>query len=109
MPGKKIQEFLDKNHVKFTSVEHPMAYSAREVSHVSHISEKALAKTVICNVGGKMVMLVIPACDTVDFQALKDSLHESSIVLAKEDEFSKKFPDCELGAMPPFGNLYNMD
>jgi Ala-tRNA(Pro) deacylase len=109
MPGKKLEAFLDKNKVKYTSIQHPLAYSAKETSHVCHISEKVLAKTIICNVGDKMVMMVLPAADAVDLQGLKKSLHEPRIGLANEAEFSPKFSDCELGAMPPFGNLYDMD
>jgi Ala-tRNA(Pro) deacylase len=109
MPSKKLEEYLHKNNVKFSCIDHPVAYATREVSHVSHIPEKELAKTVIINAGKKMVMVVLPSSVSIDFHTLRNSLHETDVSLATEKEFSKKFPDCELGAMPPFGNLYNME
>lgn len=109
MPVQKLKQYLTTNHVNYTSIPHALAYAAREVSHVSHIPEKQLAKTVILNVGSKKIMVVVPANESINFDSLKKSLHESSVTLADEAEFKKLFPDCELGAMPPFGNLYNME
>lgn len=109
MASVKLQEFLSQNQVKYTSIAHPLAYSAREISHLCHISENQLAKTVIINVGQKIAMVVLPASFVVDFSKLKKALHDSNVTLASEAEFKKLFPDCELGAMPPFGNLYNID
>jgi Ala-tRNA(Pro) deacylase len=109
MMVKKLEDYLNQQKVKYTSITHPVAYATREISHVSHISENALAKTVIVNAGKKMVMVVVPSSVSIDFQHLRKSLHETDVSLATEKEFSKRFPDCELGAMPPFGNLYNME
>lgn len=109
MPVKKLQEYLQQNHVNYTSIPHSVAYAAKEISHVTHTPEKSLAKTVIVFAGTKMVMLVLPANEAINFDALKQSLHENDITLATEHEFAKKFKDCEVGAMPPFGNLYNME
>lgn len=109
MPTKKLKEFLTKNKINYFSISHPVAYAARETSHVSHVSERSLAKTVIINAGNKRVMVVVPSNEAIDFDALKKSLHENNVSLVAEGEFTKLFPDCELGAMPPFGNLYNMD
>lgn len=109
MPSKALEEYLRKNNVKYSCINHPVAYASKEVSHVSHIPEQDLAKTVIINAGKKMVMVVLPSSVSVDFQSLRKSLHENDVSLATEKEFSKQFPDCELGAMPPFGNLYNME
>lgn len=109
MPTKKLKEFLIQNKIHYLSIAHPVAYAARETSHVSKISERALAKTVIVMAGNKTVMVVIPSNEAINFDSLKKSLKEPSIGLVPEDQFSKLFPDCELGAMPPFGNLYNID
>lgn len=106
---KRLKEYLAQNNVQYTSIPHAIAYAAREVSHVSHIPERQLAKCVIVNAGNKMIMVVIPSSEVVNFDSLKKSLHETNAQLASEAEFTKAFPDCELGAMPPFGNLYNMD
>lgn len=109
MPTKKLKEFLTQNKIHYLSVAHPVAYASREISHLSHISEHALAKTVIIDAGGKTVMVVVPSSEDVNFDSLKKSLKAANVGLVPEDEFSKLFPDCELGAMPPFGNLYNLD
>jgi len=109
MPIVKLKNYLDANHVKYNSVVHSQAYSAKEVSHITNTPEGELAKTVIVNLGHKMVMLVLPSAETIDFKSLRKSLRATDVSLASEKEFSKVFPDCELGAMPPFGNLYNME
>ena len=109
MPTKKLKEFLTQNKIHYLSIAHPVAYATREISHVSHVSEQSLAKTVIINAGNRRVMIVVPSNEAINFESLKKALHETSVGLVPENEFSKLFPDCELGAMPPFGNLYNMD
>lgn len=109
MASVKLSEFLNQHQVNYTSISHPLAYSTREISHLCHISENQLAKTVIINVGNKLAMVVLPASFTIDFEKLKKVFHESNVSLASEAEFNGIFSDCELGAMPPFGNLYNVD
>lgn len=109
MATAALKNFLNEHKVHYDTIDHPLAYSARETSHVSHISERSLAKTVIVFVGNKMAMVVLGANDTVDFKNLRENLHENDISLATEKDFSRSFKDCEVGAMPPFGNLYNMD
>lgn len=109
MPSQKLQSYLEKNQVQYTSIAHPVAYSAREVSHSCHIAETQLAKTVIIRVGNKAAMVVLPAKYTLNFENLKKSLHAQAISLASEEEIKSLFTDCELGAMPPFGNLYDID
>lgn len=109
MPVQKLKEFLTQNKVKFTAIDHPVAYATREISHVSHIPEYQFAKIVMVYAGKKLIMVVVPSSNAIDFQALRKSLKVNDVTLASEKDFSKLFPDCELGAMPPFGNLYNMD
>lgn len=109
MPVGKLKDYLNQHNVKYTSVTHPLAYAAREVSHICHISERQLAKTVMILAGKKLIMAVIPACDAVDFNCLRKSLHENDVALASEKDFIPLFPDCEVGAMPPFGNLYEVE
>lgn len=109
MPARKLKEFLDSNHVTYDTINHPTAYTASRVSEATHIAGKKLAKTVIVHVGDHLSMVVLPSNKNVDFNSLKDLLHEDDVRLATEQEFANAFPDCELGAMPPFGNLYGMD
>ena len=109
MPVKKLKEFLDNNKIKYVAITHSSAYTAQEIAATAHIPGKELAKTVILKVDGKMIMAVLPASYKVDFELLKEATGTSNIRLADEHEFVDKFPECEPGAMPPFGNLYGVD
>ena len=109
MPSKKLKSFLDENKIKYVSIQHSSAYTAQEIAAIAHIPGKDLAKTVIIKIDGKMAMAVLPASYKVSFDNLKDTLGVKEVRLAYEQEFIDKFPDCEVGAMPPFGNIYGMD
>lgn len=109
MPAKQLKDFLDSNKIKYVAITHSSAYTAQEIAASAHIPGKELAKTVILKVDGKMIMAVLPASDKVDFELIKEATGTGSIRLADEHEFVDKFPGCEPGAMPPFGNLYGVD
>ena len=109
MPSKKLKEYLDSNKIKYISIQHSSAYTAQEIAANAHIPGKELAKTVIIKINGKMAMAVLPASYKVRFDDLKDALGVNEVRLAYEQEFVDKFPDCEVGAMPPFGNIYGLD
>lgn len=109
MPIRRLKKFLDEYRVKHVVMSHSTAYTAQEVAESSHISGKEFAKTVIVKVKGRMVMVVVPAPDHIDFNSLTELMETKDIELASEEEFKSRFPDCEIGAMPPFGNLYGMD
>jgi Ala-tRNA(Pro) deacylase len=104
----KVREFLDSHHIKYIVIGHSPAYTAQEIASLAHVSGKEMAKTVMVKVDGKMAMAVLPASYQVDFDLLKQGLGATRVELAHEWEFKHMFPDCEVGAMPPFGNLYNM-
>src|SRR5436309_8030537 len=109
MPVKKLKEFLDGNKVKYVSIVHSPAYTAQEVAASAHISGRELAKTVIVNLDGKMAMAVLPADRKIVLQDLREVTGSDKVKFASEEDFKKLFPDCETGAMPPFGNLYGME
>ena len=109
MPAKKLKEFLDSHNVKYISITHSFAFTAQEIAAAAHIPGKELAKTVIVKIDNTMAMAVLPASHRVDFDLLKHAAEASSIDLAGEMEFEEMFSECEVGAMPPFGNLYGMD
>ncbi len=109
MTTAKLRNLLDQEHVRYITIQHSPAYTAQEIAASAHISGKELAKTVIAKVDGKLTMLVLPASYQVNLQHLSDKLGTKNVELASENEFENAFPECELGAMPPFGNLYNMD
>jgi Ala-tRNA(Pro) deacylase len=109
MPVKKLKEFLDANQIKYVSVTHSPAYTAQQIAASAHIPGKELAKTVVVKLDGKLAMAVLPASLKVDFDLLKRASGAGKAELATESEFRETFPGCELGAMPPFGNLYGME
>jgi Ala-tRNA(Pro) deacylase len=109
MPSKKLKAYLDENKIKYITIKHSSAYTAQEIAAIAHIPGKDLAKTVIIKIDGKMAMAVLPASYKVSFDDLKDTLGVKEVRLAYEQEFIDKFPDCEVGAMPPFGNIYGLE
>ena len=109
MPVTRLKEFLDSNNIKYILISHSPAYTAQAIAASAHVSGKDLAKTVMIKVDGKMAMAVLPASYQVDFGLMKETVGAKKIELATESEFKDLFPECEVGAMPPFGNLYNMD
>jgi Ala-tRNA(Pro) deacylase len=108
MPARNLMEFLDANHVKYTTITHSTAYTSQEIAAITHIRGQELAKTVIVKVDGKMAMAVLPAAYQVNLSALRAVVGANSLSLATEAEFRGSFPECETGAMPPFGNIYGM-
>ena len=109
MPCDKLLDYLKSQNVKFDLVEHPQAYAARDVAFKAGVPGRMFAKTVMVKLDGKMAMAVLPAEEKVNFHLLREAGRADTIALATEREFGEIFPDCELGAMPPFGNLYGME
>jgi Ala-tRNA(Pro) deacylase len=108
MPVNRMKEFLDDQKVKYVAINHSPAYTAQEIAASSHVRGKELAKTVMVKLDNKLAMAVLPASLKVDFQRLQEAAGAKQAELACEKEFKDLFPDCEIGAMPPFGNLYGM-
>jgi Ala-tRNA(Pro) deacylase len=108
MPAKKLKEFLDSHHVKYQSIIHSTAYTAQEIASLVHIKGQELAKTVIVKLDDRMAMAVLPASRQVDLVSLRELARAKSVSLATEQQFRERFPECETGAMPPFGNLFGL-
>jgi Ala-tRNA(Pro) deacylase len=108
MPIQKLKKFLDDNGIKYVSMQHSAAYTAQEVAALAHIPGELMAKTVMVKIDGKMAMAVVPASHQIDFDRLREVAGAESVELASEEEFKDYFPACDVGAMPPFGNLYDM-
>lgn len=108
MPNKQLEEYLDKHHVKYSRIDHSPGFTSQEIAASAHVSGKQFAKTVIVKAGDKFAMVVVPANEHINFAALRDATGAATIDLAREADFKGKFPGCEVGAMPPFGNLYDM-
>jgi len=109
MPVKKLKDFLEKENVKYMSVYHSIAYTAQEIAESVHVKGREMAKTVMVKLDGKLAMAVLPASYQVDFERLKKVSGAQEAMLATEKEFKDLFSACDIGAMPPFGNLYGME
>jgi Ala-tRNA(Pro) deacylase len=109
MPLERLTQFLDDNAVKYVTVKHSPAYTAQEVAALAHVPGREWAKTVMVKIDAKMAMAVVPASARVVFDLLKEASGARTAELATEQEFKDLCPGCEVGAMPPFGNLFGMD
>ncbi len=105
---KRLKNYLDEHQIRYVTIHHPAAYTAEEIAHLIHVPGKEVAKTVMINVNGKTAMAVLPANDTINFSVLSTELNGATVYLEDEDAFKADFPDCEVGGMPPFGNLYDL-
>lgn len=105
---ERLAEYLSQHGVPFKAMSHPTAYTAQEVAAAQGVSGKQLAKVVIVKADDRPVMLVLQASAMVDLRKAAQMLGAKSLVLAREGDFADLFPDSEVGAMPPFGNLYNV-
>jgi len=108
MPLTKLREFLDSHDIKYMVISHSVAYTAQGIAALLHLSGKKLAKTVIVKIDGVLAMAVVPASQHVDLDLLRAKTGANVVEVATEQEFKNAFPDCETGAMPPFGNLYDI-
>ncbi len=108
MPIQRLRLYLDNNSVKYAVIQHSRAFTAQEIAEQVHVPGRELAKTVMVLIAGEIAMAVVPASHRVDFDALSD-VAGGSADLAEEGDFVERFPQCDVGAMPPFGNLYGMD
>ena len=109
MPAQKLKDFLDRHNIKYVTISHSLAYTAQEIAASAHIAGKELAKTVMVKIDDTLAMAVLPASYKVSFDLLKEVAGARKIELANEQEFKDMFPESEVGAMPPFGNLYGVE
>ncbi len=105
---ERLEKYFREQGVEYQAVTHPTAYTAQQVAAAEHVPGRQFAKVAIVIADGKTVMLVLPASHRIDFPKLKAALAAKEVRLATESEFAGLFPDCDTGAMPPFGNLYNV-
>lgn len=109
MPFNRLHRLLDANHVDYQTIHHPTSYSAQQTAAVAHVPGRELAKAVIVHIDGALAMVVQNASGMVPLGRVKAAAGARDVHLANEQEFRDWFPDCDLGAMPPFGNLYGME
>ena len=109
MMFNRIKNYLDIEDAPYQVINHLTAFTAQETAAVTHTPGKEFAKTVIIRSHDELIMLVLPACYKLDFKLLRKAIRKGDIRLAQEEEFKNIFPDCAVGAMPPFGNIYGLD
>jgi Ala-tRNA(Pro) deacylase len=104
----RLEKYLREHHATYEVQQHREAYTAQEIAAAEHVSGSKFAKVVMVVAGGDPAMLVLPAPRMVDLARAQDLVGQGQLRLAQENEFQASFPDCEPGAMPPFGNLYGV-
>lgn len=109
MPNQRIRDYLDSHNINYNIIKYTLAFTAQEIAASVHISGHELAKTVLIKLDGRLAMTVLPASYKVNFGVLRDIVGSRNIELASEQDFKYRFPDCDLGSIPPFGNLWNME
>jgi Ala-tRNA(Pro) deacylase len=105
---RRLKELLGEAKVSYEVYNHPLAYTAQEIAAQQHFSGKEMAKVVMLEVDGRLIMGVIPGSRKINLNTAKTSLAAKEVRLATENEFISRFPECEIGAMPPFGNLFEV-
>jgi Ala-tRNA(Pro) deacylase len=103
-----VQSYLDEMGVAYRLSHHPIAYTAQDLASVEHIPGQQVIKAVVVKADGRFVMCALPASHRIDLQALRSQLEAEDVKLADEQKLNELFPDCELGAEPPIGRLYNL-
>src|SRR5216684_3482550 len=108
MAAKKLKTFLNSRGVQYVIIEHSPTYTAPDTAALAHVSGRDFAKTVIVEIGGELSMVVLPSDRKIVLSDLREMLADHNVKLVTEENFIARFPDCEPGAMPPFGNLYDV-
>ena len=109
MNTNRITNYLETHHVHYTTIPHPRTCTAQQTAASVDVPGREMAKTVMVKIDGMLAMAVMPAPYQVDLHLLRKYTGAKFVELAEESEFTEAFPDCEMGAMPPFGNLYGME
>ncbi|MEX1124639.1 MAG: YbaK/EbsC family protein [Acidimicrobiia bacterium] len=108
MSGEQVRTFLMEHGVRYETRVHPRAFTIGEIAEAEHVPGEQMAKAVMVHSDDGLVMAVLPGNQVLDLDKAKTALHSTAVRLASEAEFSSHFPDCEVGAEPPFGALYDV-
>lgn len=108
MPAERVRRYLMEHGVEYETHTHPVAYTTSEVAEAEHVPGRNMAKTVMLMADDRVVMAVVPGDRMVDLEKAAEALGTENVRLAEEREFSAPFADCERGAEPPFGALYEV-
>lgn len=108
MPARAIKKYLEENDVPYESLPHTRTYTAQETAERLHVHGWEVAKPVVLDADGELILAVLPAPAQLDIVKVKGATGASHVHVATESQFAEAFPDCDVGAMPPFGPLYHM-
>ena len=108
MPAQRLTNFLDQKNVHYLLIPHSITYTTAATGAITHIPGRDFAKTVMVRIDGQPAMAVVPGSRHLDLNAMKNALSAKEVQLMTEEEFASAFPDCEIGAMPPLGVLYDL-
>lgn len=108
MPVPTLKNYLDLKRIQYRAIKHRRTFSAERTAATAGIPASGYAKTVMVKINDELVMVVLPASEKLDMHRLKEVTRARKVELAREEDFKERFPDCEAGAMPPFGNLYGV-
>lgn len=103
-----VYEFLDRHRAKYETLPHAPTYDAQRLAQAIAESGHHVAKTVLLKSDADYLLAVVPATHTIDLADARQLLRADYLELASEEEVAKRFPDCETGAVPPFGSQYGM-
>ncbi len=106
--SERLKTFLASSKVKYSATKHPVVYTAQEIAAAQHVPGRQLAKSVLIKTDRGVVLAVLPAIHLIDLKKLKALLRAKTVAIAKEADIKRQFPDVEVGAMSPFGNLYQV-
>ncbi|MCO6440740.1 MAG: YbaK/EbsC family protein, partial [Nitrococcus mobilis] len=109
MPAQQLKQFLNQHEINYLIIQHSPAFTAQGIAAAAHVSGRYFAKTVTVSLDGRLALVAIPAMRQVNLPRLARTVGAKHAVLASESQFQDRFPGCELGAMPPFGNLFDME
>lgn len=109
MISARLKDLLERNKIPYQSIPHAVSYDAQRTAEAAHVRGHEFAKAVIFRADGRLGMAVLPASDQVDLELLRAGLGAQELMLAEQDEIREAFPDCDVGAMPPFGELYGVE
>lgn len=104
----ELHSYLDRFNVRYQTTEHPVVYTSQQLAEAEHVSGRQVIKPVLVEADGQMILCALPACDRVDFDALRTDLEADAIRLVGEAEMREVFRGCELGAEPPIGALFGL-
>lgn len=103
-----VQQFLAGQGKPFEVIEHPSTFTASHMAQAVHVAGDLVAKSVVAKADDQYVLLILPATCRVDLDSVREALGAQCLELADEREFAMLFPECELGAVPPFGSQFGM-